>query len=253
MVETYLKYLAIALALVVAATACGCTAAGEQNGQQNRISGNGTVTYNDIEGGFYGIVTDTREKYLPLNLPDEFQTDGLEVTFVAEVRNGTATLQQWGVPIELNSIERTGPPSLVAGNGTIRFIDLEGGFYGIVTDDGGRYLPLALPERYRLDGMRVTFAAEVEEGVATLQQWGTPVTIIAVSAACHQCGGIAPWNGGTSAGGQMSGMPNPAAVWCEEQGNAYKIRKNPDGSEYGVCIFPNGTEIDAWEYYRQTH
>ncbi|WP_246589325.1 protease inhibitor I42 family protein [Methanofollis formosanus] len=46
------------------------------------------------------------------------------------------------------------------------------------------------------------------------------------------------------------GMPNPAAVWCEEMGYGYEIRKDADGSEYGVCIFENGTEMDAWEAYR---
>ncbi|QSZ66910.1 DUF333 domain-containing protein [Methanofollis aquaemaris] len=46
------------------------------------------------------------------------------------------------------------------------------------------------------------------------------------------------------------GMPNPAAVWCQEMGYGYEIRKDADGSEYGVCIFENGTEMDAWEAYR---
>lgn len=46
------------------------------------------------------------------------------------------------------------------------------------------------------------------------------------------------------------GMPNPAAVWCEENGYGYEIRKDADGNEYGVCIFENGTEMDAWEAYR---
>ncbi|MBP2146136.1 putative secreted protein/putative hemolysin [Methanofollis sp. W23] len=46
------------------------------------------------------------------------------------------------------------------------------------------------------------------------------------------------------------GMPNPAAVWCEERGYGYEIRTDADGNEHGVCIFENGTEMDAWEVYR---
>jgi hypothetical protein len=45
-------------------------------------------------------------------------------------------------------------------------------------------------------------------------------------------------------------MPNPASVYCEEQGNRSEIRTAQDGSQSGVCIFPNGSECDEWAYYR---
>lgn len=45
-------------------------------------------------------------------------------------------------------------------------------------------------------------------------------------------------------------MPNPAAVYCEEQGHVYEIRTAADGSQSGVCKFPDGTECDAWAYRR---
>ncbi|WP_235855600.1 protease inhibitor I42 family protein [Methanofollis fontis] len=54
----------------------------------------------------------------------------------------------------------------------------------------------------------------------------------------------------TPAGTTEVGMANPSAVWCDEMGYDYEIRKDADGNEYGVCIFPNGTEMDAWEAYR---
>jgi len=48
-------------------------------------------------------------------------------------------------------------------------------------------------------------------------------------------------------------IPNPAAVFCVQQtGNKYEIRTNPDGSQSGVCILPNGTLCDEWAYYRGT-
>lgn len=46
-----------------------------------------------------------------------------------------------------------------------------------------------------------------------------------------------------------AGMPNPAAVYCEEQGGSYDIREGEDG-QYGVCVFPDGSEVDGWDYYR---
>lgn len=46
------------------------------------------------------------------------------------------------------------------------------------------------------------------------------------------------------------GMPNPAAVYCEEQGYAVEIRTDENGGQYGVCVFPDGSECDEWAYYR---
>lgn len=45
-------------------------------------------------------------------------------------------------------------------------------------------------------------------------------------------------------------MANPAATFCIENDGDYQIRKNADDSEYGVCILPDGTEVDAWDYLR---
>jgi putative hemolysin len=38
-----------------------------------------------------------------------------------------------------------------------------------------------------------------------------------------------------------AGMANPASVNCGKIGGTTEIKKNPDGSEYGMCTFPNGT------------
>lgn len=37
-------------------------------------------------------------------------------------------------------------------------------------------------------------------------------------------------------------MPNPAAVYCEENGGRVEIRKDEEGNEYGFCLFPDGSE-----------
>ncbi len=64
--------------------------------------------------------------------------------------------------------------------GVVKFINLEGGFYGIVTDDGERYLPLNLPPDYRKDGLRVRFKAKVMENVKTIYMWGKPIKILEI-------------------------------------------------------------------------
>jgi putative hemolysin len=47
-----------------------------------------------------------------------------------------------------------------------------------------------------------------------------------------------------------AGLANPASVYCEEQGGRVEIRTASDGSQYGVCIFADGSECDEWAYYR---
>jgi hypothetical protein len=49
-----------------------------------------------------------------------------------------------------------------------------------------------------------------------------------------------------------SALPNPAAVFCREKNYGYEIRKDPNGSEYGVCILPGGIECEEWAYFRGT-
>jgi putative hemolysin len=45
-------------------------------------------------------------------------------------------------------------------------------------------------------------------------------------------------------------MPNPASVYCEQNGNKLEIRTAADGSQNGICVFPDGSTCDEWAYYR---
>ncbi len=45
-------------------------------------------------------------------------------------------------------------------------------------------------------------------------------------------------------------MANPASVFCEQQGNKLEIRTAADGSQSGVCVFPDGSTCDEWAYFR---
>ena len=47
-----------------------------------------------------------------------------------------------------------------------------------------------------------------------------------------------------------AGLPNPASVYCEQNGNKLEVVTAADGSQSGVCIFPNGSSCDEWAYYR---
>jgi parallel beta-helix repeat protein len=45
----------------------------------------------------------------------------------------------------------------------------------------------------------------------------------------------------------LIGMANPAAVYCTEMGYEYKILNETSGQR-GVCIFPDGSRCDAWDF-----
>jgi putative hemolysin len=51
-------------------------------------------------------------------------------------------------------------------------------------------------------------------------------------------------------GTPQAGMPNPAAAYCEQNGYEYEIRTADDGSQSGVCVFPDGSTCDEWAYFR---
>jgi len=50
--------------------------------------------------------------------------------------------------------------------------------------------------------------------------------------------------------GGGSQIANPAATHCVEQGYTSQIRTAADGSQYGVCIFPDGSECEEWAFFR---
>ncbi|NTU56079.1 MAG: DUF333 domain-containing protein [Anaerolineales bacterium] len=53
-----------------------------------------------------------------------------------------------------------------------------------------------------------------------------------------------------STGLPQSNIPNPASVYCVDRGFKSEIRTATDGSQSGVCIFPDGSECDEWAYFR---
>jgi len=73
-------------------------------GEKEMVFATGTIKYIPIEGGFYGIITEKAERYLPVNLPEEFKKDGLRVWFKAKPKK-VATIHMWGKPIEILEIK----------------------------------------------------------------------------------------------------------------------------------------------------
>ena len=44
-------------------------------------------------------------------------------------------------------------------------------------------------------------------------------------------------------------IPNPAAVYCDQLGFKTEIKTDPGGSQHSVCIFPDGSQCDQWQYF----
>ncbi|MFN2120496.1 MAG: DUF333 domain-containing protein [Anaerolineales bacterium] len=73
------------------------------------------------------------------------------------------------------------------------------------------------------------------KGLRAAIRSGAPIAVVLVLAS------------GT-AGAQQT--PNPAAVFCVQQGGRYEIIQESSGAR-GTCVLPDGRRIDAWRYYRE--
>ena len=69
---------------------------------------------------------------------------------------------------------------VISETGTVKYVDLEGGFYGIVGDDGTYYDPINLEKEFKLDGLRIYYKAKIYEDVFNAHMWGTPIEIIEI-------------------------------------------------------------------------
>lgn len=65
----------------------------------------GTIIFQEIEGGFYGIKADDGQKYNPLNLDESYRKDGLRVKFDANLKEGMVGIHMWGEYVEIVKIE----------------------------------------------------------------------------------------------------------------------------------------------------
>ena len=45
-------------------------------------------------------------------------------------------------------------------------------------------------------------------------------------------------------------LPNPASVYCEQNGGELDLRQDAEGGVVGICVFADGSECDEWAYFR---
>lgn len=109
------KYLLIVSSLVMIVSCAGQSgksgqaqegsSASHSEQDSQLVESTGTVVFNVLEGGFWGIVTDSGVKYEIANLPDEFMKEGEKVKFTGVEVKDAASIHMWGQLLDLKSIE----------------------------------------------------------------------------------------------------------------------------------------------------
>jgi inhibitor of cysteine peptidase len=96
------NYFEISLILLIIGSFSGLIIFGISNESLERlVYGTGEIVFLSFEGGFFGINSDDGEHYDPINLPDEFKIDGLQINFIGIIRNDLLSFHMWGRILEL--------------------------------------------------------------------------------------------------------------------------------------------------------
>lgn len=66
---------------------------------------------------------------------------------------------------------------IVEATGIIKYVDLEGGFYGILAENK-KYKPVNLPKELETDGLKVKFKAKIRKDLVSIHMWGTLIELI---------------------------------------------------------------------------
>jgi inhibitor of cysteine peptidase len=111
-------------------------------------------------------LTLSRDEYIP-------SSTGGQLVGGGGVRSFTLVAVEKGEQILSAEYRRPWIPA-----GTVIRVDLEGGFYGILGDDGKKYDPLNLDLKFQKDGLRVAFDSIPAKDAVGTKMWGTPVELV---------------------------------------------------------------------------
>jgi len=68
----------------------------------------GKAVYINLEGGFWGIETDS-SKFYPLQMPEQLKIANAAVQCTIKLREDIASIYSWGVPCEIISFSTINP------------------------------------------------------------------------------------------------------------------------------------------------
>ncbi len=61
----------------------------------------GTVTYQNLATGFWGIVDDKGNEWRPVNMPEQLKQEGKKVSLTIREVDGGMSIFMWGTPVEV--------------------------------------------------------------------------------------------------------------------------------------------------------
>jgi len=64
--------------------------------------------------------------------------------------------------------------------GTVIHVNIEGGFWGVIGDNGKNYYPQNLPEKFKRDSLRISFEYKVSENQFSTRMWGQIIDIVKI-------------------------------------------------------------------------
>jgi len=85
-------------------------------------------------------------------------------------RSGIAEISPKGASAEVDKKQ-------MSFTATVKYMNLEGGFFGLVSKEGKHWLPMNLKKEFHQDGAVINVSGSAVEGMMTIQQWGKPFSI----------------------------------------------------------------------------
>jgi len=91
--------------------------------------------------------------------------------------DATPSNDKVSVKVSKNSLPKEALDKLSWQEATVTYLNFEGGFYGLVTKDGEKLLPMNMKNDFRQHGAIVKVRGHIQKDILTTQQWGTPFKI----------------------------------------------------------------------------
>jgi hypothetical protein len=97
----------LSIMLIAALLAGGCTETGKTDGA---VEGAGTISCIENYGETYIIVMEDGTRYAPVNLGEEYRSDGMKVYFRGVILTDAGAPGSPGIPVEIREIGTYVPP-----------------------------------------------------------------------------------------------------------------------------------------------
>lgn len=69
----------------------------------------GKVVYKTTEGGFWGIVDESGNEYLPINMPEQLKLEGRTIEVTVKPVEDYISMFMWGTPVKITAFHTFTP------------------------------------------------------------------------------------------------------------------------------------------------